>query len=138
MSLASEISAGNHFLTRRALLVALLACLSLAQAGAQEMRFASWPEVIATITCDRIRDEVGGLAVLGPIYVEEKHFSSRAVTNAFEARAIRERCFHDGRRLHRHYAYRPYYPYRYGQPYYYSPGQFLLPDPPTEHQLEPW
>ena len=103
------------------------------------MRFASWPEVIAMIPCDRIgRDEVGGLVVLGPIYVEEKHFSARAVTSQFEAREIRERCLQGGRRLHHHYAYRPYYPYRYGQPYYYSPGPFLLPEPPTDQQPNLW
>lgn len=124
--------AGYRFLTRHALLIGPLACLSLGQAGAQEMRFASWPEVVAVIPCDRIgRDEAGGLVVLGPPNdVEEKHFSARPVTSAFEAREIRERCFQGGSGLHHHYADRPYYPYRYARPYYYSPGPFFLPEPP--------
>lgn len=109
----------------------VLACLSLGQANAHETRFASWPEVIATIPCDRIgSDETGALVVLGPIYVEEKHFSARTITSAFETKEVRERCFPGGRGLHHRNAYRPYYPYRYGEPSYYSPGPFLLPEPP--------
>jgi len=128
----SAIRSGHRFPTRRALLI--VACLTLGQAGAEEMRFASWPEVIAVIRCDRIaRDEAGGLVVLGPINIEEKHFSARAIASPFEGKEIRERCFQGGRHLH-HHAYRPYYPYRYGRPYYYSPGAFLLPDQPgLEH-----
>jgi len=116
----------RRFPAQLALLV--LACLSLRHSAAQELRFASWPEVIAMIPCDRIgRDEAGVLVVLGPINVEEKHYSMRAVTGPFEATEIQDRCFEGGKRLHR-YAYRPYYPYRYGHPYYYSPGPFLLPE----------
>jgi hypothetical protein len=101
------------------------------QASAEELRFASWPEVIAMIPCDRIgRDEAGGLVVLGPIYVEEKHFSARAVTRPFETKEIRARCFQNGSRM-RHHDDRPYYPYRYGHPFYYSPGPFLLPELPS-------
>lgn len=108
-----------------------VACFGLAQAAAEEMRFASWPEVIAMIPCDRIgRDVAGGLVVLGPINVEEKHFSVRAVASSFEATEIRDHCFKGGMRPDHRDAFRPYYPYRYGHPHYYSPGPFLLPEPP--------
>ena len=118
--------------------------------AAQGLRFASWPEVIALIPCDRIwQDSAGTPIVVGPIQVEEKLFDSRAVTSRFEAKELSRRCWpvahatevsRQGRYpsatndlsatrpgQHHSYAYRPYYPYRYGHPYYFSPGPFFLP-----------
>ena len=67
--------------------------IGLGPAAAQELRFASWPEVVAMIPCDRVaRDDAGVWWVIGPIGVEEKRFYRRAVTSAFEARELAGRC----------------------------------------------
>ena len=112
----------QHSAGKFALLIA--ACLNAGHADAEELRFASWPEVIVSIPCNRIgRDAAGSLVVLGPFYTEETHFLARAITRPFEAKEISDRCFNRGGARR---AYRPYYPYRNGEFSYYSPGPFLL------------
>jgi len=64
-----------------------------ASAIAQEMRFASWPELVALIPCNHvIENEAGGLMILGPVSVEEHQFYLHPVISLFEVKELRQRC----------------------------------------------
>jgi hypothetical protein len=67
--------------------------IGLSSASAQDIRFASWPEVVAMIPCDHVwKDDTGVLFILGPVDVEQRRFDIRAVTDPFEVKEIQQRC----------------------------------------------